>query len=49
MYMPIGPPHPSRLLTLYVEYAEQRLNYGILFTFSLFYEYSNLEYEHVSV
>jgi len=36
-----GPP------TLYVEYAERRIKYGILFIFSLFYEYSNLDYGHV--
>ena len=34
---------------LHVEYAERRLKYGILFTFSPFYEYSNLEYEDVPV
>jgi len=28
----------------HVEYAERRLNYGILFLFSLFCEYSNFEY-----
>ena len=32
---------------LYVEYAKGRIQYGILFTFSLFYEYSNLEYVHI--
>jgi len=37
----------SVLLTLYIEYAEQRLKYGILFTFSPVYEYSNLECVHV--
>jgi len=35
--------------SLHVEYAEQRLKYGILFTFSPVYEHSNLEYEHVPV
>jgi len=38
-----------RLPALHVEYAEQRLNYGVLFTFSPSYEYSHLEYEHVPV
>ena len=35
--------------TLYVEYAERRSEYGILFTFSLFCEYLNLEYVRVPV
>jgi len=34
---------------LHVEYAEQRIKYGILFIFSPLYEYSHLEYEHVPV
>jgi len=34
---------------LHVKYAEQRIKYTILFIFSSFYEYSNLEYEHVPV
>jgi len=34
---------------LRVEYAKQRLKYGILFIFSPVYEYSNLEYGHVPV
>jgi len=34
---------------LHVEYAGGNINYGILFRFSLFYEYSILEYEHVHV
>jgi len=32
---------------LHVEYAGGRINYGILFIFRLFYEYSNLEYVHI--
>jgi len=36
-------------LTLHVEYAGRRIEYGILFIFSLFYEYSNLEYIHIHV
>jgi len=35
--------------SLYVEYARGRLKYGFLFRFSLFYEYSNLEYVHIHV
>jgi len=34
---------------LHVEYAERRLKYGILFTFSLFYEYCNLAYVRIHV
>ena len=34
---------------LHVEYAEQRIKYGILSRFSPFYEYSNLEYVRVPV
>jgi len=34
---------------LHVEYVERRIKYGILFIFSPFYEYSNLEYVHVPV
>jgi len=34
---------------LYVEYAGRRMKYGILFMFSPFYEYSNLEYGCVPV
>ena len=34
---------------LYVEYAEQRIKSGILFIFSLFHEYNNLEYVHIHV
>jgi len=37
------------VLVLHVEYAEQRLKYGILFIFSPVYEYSNLAHEHVPV
>jgi len=33
--------------TLQVEYAERRIEYGILFIFSLLYEYTNLEYVHI--
>jgi len=32
-----------------VEYAERRINYGILFLFRPFYECSIPEYEHVPV
>ena len=35
--------------TLRVEYAERGKYYGILFIFSLFCEYSNLEYVHINV
>jgi len=35
--------------TLYVEYAGGRTKYGILFIFSLFSEYSNIEYVHIHV
>jgi len=34
---------------LRVEYAERSIKYGLLFIMSPFYEYSNLEYEHVPV
>jgi len=34
---------------LHDEYAEGSIKYGILFVFSLIYEYSNLEYGHVPV
>jgi len=34
---------------MHVEYTERRTKYGILFMFSLFYEYSNLEYVHIRV
>ena len=37
------------LYTLHVEYAEQRTKYGILFIFSLFHEYMNLEYVRIHV
>ena len=33
--------------TLHVEYAQRRMKFGILFTFSLFGEYSNLEYVRI--
>jgi len=36
-----------RVSVIYVEYARGRINYGILFICSLFYEYSNLEYVHI--
>ena len=39
-------PVAACLASLHVEYAEHRLNSGILFIFSPVYEYSNLEYEH---
>jgi len=39
----------NRLSTLHVDYAERRINYGILFIFSPFHEYSNLKYEHIPV
>jgi len=35
--------------TLHVEYAEQGNEWGILFIFSWFCEYSNLEYVHIHV
>ena len=38
-----------RVMVLYMELAERRINDGILFVFSPFYEYSHLEYEHVPV
>ena len=38
-----------KFVGLHVEYAEQRIKYGILFIFRPFYEYSNHEYEHVPV
>jgi len=34
---------------LHVEYAGGRITYGILFIFSLFYEYSNLESVHLHI
>jgi len=37
------------MLALHVEFAKQRTEYGILFIFSLFCEYSNLEYVRVPV
>jgi len=39
-------PHPP---TLHVEYAGERMKYDILFIFSLFCEYINLEYVLVPV
>jgi len=36
-------------VVLHVECAGGRTKYGILFIFSLFYEYSNLEYVHIHV
>jgi len=38
----------ERLATLHVEYAERRIEYGIIFSFSL-YEYTHLEYVHIHV
>jgi len=38
-----------QLLILHVEYAERGKEYSILFTFSLFCEYSHLEYVHIHV
>jgi len=38
-----------RVSSLHVEYARRRIKYGILFIFSLLYEYSNLEYVHIHV
>jgi len=32
-----------------VEYAEGRIKYDLIFRFRPFYEYSNLEYEHLPV
>jgi len=37
------------VVALHVEHAERRNKYQILFMFSLFYEYSNLEYAHICV
>jgi len=37
------------LYTLQVEYAEREKKYGILFIFTLIYEFSNLEYVRVPV
>jgi len=37
------------MLALHVEYEERGNKYGIIFTFSVFYEYSNLEYVRVPV
>jgi len=37
------------LRLLHVEYAERGKQYVILFIFTLFYEYSKLEYERVPV
>jgi len=37
------------LTTLHVEYAERNIKYGILFIFSLFREYINLEYVRVPI
>jgi len=42
-------PETAPVPTLHVEYAEQRIEDGILCMFSSSYEYSNLEYEHVAV
>jgi len=36
-------------MSLHGEYAEGRTKYSILFIFSLFYEYSTLEYAHIHV
>ena len=35
--------------TLHVEYAERRIEYGILFIFRPFHEYSLLECDHIPV
>jgi len=37
------------ILGPHVEYAGGSIQYGTLFVFSLLYEYSNLEYEHIPV
>jgi len=34
---------------LHVEYAGERIQYGILCIFSLFYEYGHLEHVHINV
>jgi len=39
--------YPATAVTLRVEYAERRIECGILIIFSLLYEYSNLEYVHI--
>jgi len=42
--------HGSQVLAfLHVEYAERRIQLGILFTFSLFGEYSHVEHVHIHV
>jgi len=38
-----------QVMTLHVEYTERSIQSGILFIFSLFYEYGNLEYVHIHV
>jgi len=38
---------PRRPAHLHVEYVGERVKYSILFLFSLFYVYSNLEYVHI--
>jgi len=43
-----GSPADS-VVALHVEYAGGGINYVILFIFSPFYEYSNLEYVHIHV
>ena len=37
------------MVSLNVEYAGGRIQYGILFIFGLLYEYSNLVYVHIHV
>jgi len=39
----------ASVISLGVEYAEQRIKDGILFIFSSLHGYSNLEYEHMHV
>ena len=41
--------HVKHAIVLYVEYVERRTRYGILFIFSLFCEYINLEYVRIHV
>jgi len=43
------PRQNKRALTLHVEYAERGNEYGILFIFSLFYEYIHLQYVRIHV
>ena len=39
----------SSVMDLHVEYAERRIEYGILLILSPCYQHSHLDYEHVPV